>query len=482
MVCPRNLILTALLFILAVFAYGLGNDISGQFGWILWFAPLPILLYALNHSYTKAFCFAFLAFAIANIISLYYLSAHIPLPLRKYYATNVMALGELSDALVFALGILLTKWVVNKLHNCLAILFLPAYWTSYEYLTATFAASGNNGSMAFSQIHWLSLIQISSIAGIWAITFLLILVPSSFIIAWHFYKTAVSRLQVYLSCGIPVIILLVIVAWGNYRIAHTPINKSVKVALIATNENIHDLITTQPQQQQTVIKNYLQQVQQVAQQHAQIVLLPEKFMSATSEQIPTLLKLMSHAAHTNAVYLLAGINVVKPNGGRNAVYIFAPSGNLIATYYKQHLLAFGPEATYQAGNTPSIFSFDRHILGTATCHDLDFQALGRQYGKLAAQILFVPALDFVADGWQHGRNAIMQGVENGYSIVRNAQWGFLSISNSYGKIIALQPTSLKQPTYLIGEATYGHGGTLYSRYGDWFAWLCCILTIALLFC
>lgn len=62
----------------------------------------------------------------------------------------------------------------------------PAAWTSYEFLLSSASPHGTFGSLAYSQIDVLPLIQIASITGALGITFLLLLVPSALAFGWHF--------------------------------------------------------------------------------------------------------------------------------------------------------------------------------------------------------------------------------------------------------------------------------------------------------
>lgn len=106
--------------------------------------------------------------------------------------------------------------------------------------------------------------------------------------------------------------------------------------------------------------------------------------------------------------------------------------------------------------------------------------IGNQYGKKDTKILFVSAEDFVADSWQHARVAVLRGVENGYSVVRGAQFGMLSISDSYGRIIGVKTVSESNAKTLLGNVTQGYGQTFYATYGDWFIGLCLFGAILLM--
>lgn len=55
--------------------------------------------------------------------------------------------------------------------------------------------------------------------------------------------------------------------------------------------------------------------------------------------------------------------------------------------------------------------------------------------------MLLPAWDFDVDAWQHSRVAVMRGIENGFSTVRPAANGNLTVSdpNGFARVAALLP-------------------------------------------
>jgi len=458
--------------------YCVALGMSNYAGWAIWCAPIPILLYAFNKPFLKTLVLAFSVYLIANLINLYYFTTILPIFLRPYYPTLFIAFGYILNSFVFAIGIVITRWIVIRSQAWYSIFTFPAYFTIYEYLFSLISPAGTNNSIAYTQMHFLSLIQIASITGIWGITFLLLLLPSSVAIAYYIRQI---RTQSLMSLAIPIVLLNSVILWGwvNLQKSSTDL-KTIKVALLATNESINDLITTNPKTTLKVANRYIKQIKLNASKHIDVVLLPEKILSSTPKTLPILLKRFATAAKEYHIYLIVGINDIQEPKGRNIAYLFSPAGNILLKYMKQHLVAFGPESIYQPGHQLGLFSIDNILLGVAICHDLDFQKLGRKYSQRGVQVLFVPALDFVADGWLHGRIAIMQGIENGYYVERAAQWGLLTSSDNKGRLIGLKKTSFSKPTILIGNVPIEKEHTLYSWMRDWFAWLCIVMILLIL--
>ena len=95
-------------------------------------------------------------------------------------------------------------------------------------------------------------------------------------------------------------------------------------------------------------------------------------------------------------------------------------------------------------------------------------------------LLAVPAWDFGKDGWSHGRIAILHAMENGVPMARAARDGLLTLTDRYGRIVAIAKTTDGFKT-LIGDLPLsGRGGdTLYDRTGDVFPWLCIVIGLGL---
>jgi apolipoprotein N-acyltransferase len=94
------------------------------------------------------------------------------------------------------------------------------------------------------------------------------------------------------------------------------------------------------------------------------------------------------------------------------------------------------ESKFTVGNSRTTLQQPSGLWGVIICKDMDFPGLSREYGRDGVGLLLVPAWDFDADGWLHGRMAILRGVENSFSIARAPRHGILSVSDSRGRVLA----------------------------------------------
>src|SRR5262249_11949890 len=108
--------------------------------------------------------------------------------------------------------------------------------------------------------------------------------------------------------------------------------------------------------------------------------------------------------------------------------------------------------------------------GVVICKDMDFPATLRRDAAAHPEVMAVPAWGFGADRWWDARLAIMRGGENGVAVARAAKDGLLTLSDAYGRVVNLRPTSNQGMTLLVGDLPRGPGDTIYRRTGDVFGW------------
>ena len=111
---------------------------------------------------------------------------------------------------------------------------------------------------------------------------------------------------------------------------------------------------------------------------------------------------------------------------------------------------------------------------------MDFPKLSREYAADGVDLMLVPAWDFNVDRWLHSRMAVLRAVENGFALARSARNGLLTLSNNLGRILAEAATVPDRFVSITGKVNVASEKTLYTRVGDWFAWLCVAMFIILL--
>ena len=183
----------------------------------------------------------------------------------------------------------------------------------------------------------------------------------------------------------------------------------------------------------------------------------------------------------------------------NSAILLNPSGERIFTYDKIHLVPFGeyvplrkyltfagkiiadlgdftPGTQYGVGRLPE------GRFGAFICFEAVFPDGVRRFTAGGAELL----VNISNDGWfgrssapaQHLMMARVRAVENRRWLLRDTNNGYTVSVDPYGRIVAALPTDVRAE--LDAPYDFRQDMTLYVRFGDWFAWLCVIASIALL--
>jgi apolipoprotein N-acyltransferase len=160
-----------------------------------------------------------------------------------------------------------------------------------------------------------------------------------------------------------------------------------------------------------------------------------------------------------------------------------------------HLVPFGeylpfPQVfAFAGGLTKEVGEFQRGVtrtpldaggerLGIFICYESIFPDEVRQGPLQGAQVL----VNISNDGWygdsgawkQHLQQTQMRAIENGRWLLAGTNTGMTAAIDPYGRIVAA--TERKVRTALAAPYALNSGTTFYTRHGDWFAYLCAIIS------
>ncbi len=199
-----------------------------------------------------------------------------------------------------------------------------------------------------------------------------------------------------------------------------------------------------------------------------------------------------------------GINPVMHSGGGNSqifnsAALVDPQGEWVGRYDKVHLVPFGeylpfPQlfafaggltkevGEFQHGSTRMPLDAGGERFGTFICYESIFPDEVRQGALQGAQVL----LNISNDGWygdsgawkQHLQQTRMRAVENERWLLAATNTGMTASIDPYGRIVAATPRKIR--TALVAPYALISGTTFYTRHGDWFAWLCAIISVGAL--
>jgi apolipoprotein N-acyltransferase len=450
----RSLLLAALAAIaLSAACWWFGSGVHPLW-WVTWLAPLPILWLAPRLRALWAAIAAFVAFAIGGCNQWTYLHGYIGLPMSFI----LEAIG--GPALVMTLAVLLYRRLLARGHMMAATLAPATLWVAVEYVNSLLSPHGTFGSIAYSQMDALPVIQIAALTGLWGVSFLLFLLPAA--LAVQAWPGAKSRRWHPAALAVALVPLAATLAYGLLRL-QAPAETTLRIGLVSLEKPVRPALHSA--EGQTLEARYTQAIDALAQQGARIVVTPETSFATHAATVPTFVRL----AQRHDLVLDVGIDDKgDPSAEHNMAMVFQPDVTAPVTYDKHHLIP-GFERQYTPGLSYRMLRGTPRI-GLAICKDMDFHDIGFAYAARNAQLLLVPAWDFRIDGWLHSRMAIMRGVENGFAIARVARSGRLTLSDDRGRVVA-ETSSEHHDAELVGDLPLRQTHTLYGRWGDWFCWM-----------
>jgi apolipoprotein N-acyltransferase len=179
--------------------------------------------------------------------------------------------------------------------------------------------------------------------------------------------------------------------------------------------------------------------------------------------------------------------------------LFDAQGQRVFVYDKVHLVPFGEYEPfplihrvvmsvsdevggfhkgnrYLVGRLPNGYTF-----GAFICYEATYPGEVRQFAANGAQLF----MNISNDGWfgrsaaaeQHLHMTRVRAVENRRWIVRATNNGFTVSIDPYGRVFQPLPPDVRAAADLPYD--FRTDTTIYTRFGDWFAWLCVLVSVML---
>lgn len=422
--------------------------------WVLaWVAPAPLLWLAYRRApkwqIAGASGLAFLC-GQAYIVQCYWgeLPADLVVPL------------EAQLVILFATAVVLSGAALRRLPPLVALFAFPAFWSAAEFLIDRYSPHGSYGSLAYAETAFPAGIQIASLLGLYSITFSLCLFANALAFLAH-------RRWVAGTLGAALCLLGVV--YGYTRLGEPP-GPRVAVAALADADSWHAENRAHTLQAEvSAAEAYSAAIK--AEHGTRVFVIPEGAIRMSEHaQAPVLAPLAAAARSSHAV-VVAGTFVPWPT--QNRAFAFFPDGRVM-TYAKRHPL--WPLETEPPGHTSGYLGGG---YATQICKDMDFVHTVRTTALRGVRLMIVPANDFGHDGYIHARMSVMEGVENGFAVLRSAFNGLETISDAYGRILASASTMRPGMVVTTAAVPLGPGPTLYTHLGNVFPWLCALASIAL---
>jgi apolipoprotein N-acyltransferase len=428
--------------------------------------------------------------------------------LPKLVSAGILLLFALYLGLYHALF----AWVLSLIQRSRlgiqkALLFAPAIWVAVELARARITGFPWD-LLGYAQIDNLLLTRLAPIAGVMSLSFVVMAINAG--LASYFLLKGRKRVWVPALAASLAVIFQFGFPHRNHNFAETTnqtavmLQENIKVG--APGKAVRPLAPAEEMQS-----------------FSELSLHPENTRFHRSGQSPTILiwpEAPSHFATSDPAFLaLAGALAQKaeapaivgslgveaapedPKGYHqyDSASLFDAAGTFHGHYDKIHLVPWGEYVPFKQffsfaqkltegvgnmdpGTERSVFTTRGHTYGIFICYESIFGDEVRHFALNGAQVL----VNISDDGWYGDTGAPWQHLNmTRMRAIENHRW--LLLDTNTGITTAIDPngqTTFEAPRHTRGAYVFPFafttGLTLYTRYGDWFAWLCTLVTLGAL--
>lgn len=393
-----------------------------------------------------------------------------------------------------------------------ALALAPVLWVAVE-LTRTHLIDFSWNLLGTVQVDNIPLARIASVAGVYGVSFEIVLVNAALTTALLLPRDRRTRM---LTVSLAIAALLQAGRW----LPQDPSPADHRAVLVQGNVPVMESAPWTVDYFQQTVREFsdLSMATPASGIRPDLIVWPESPAPFFTRD-PLFREALSNVARQSQAWMVVGsIGVgsqmnasmndhmdasMHSSGGSDASYnsaaLVSPAGEWAGRYDKVRLVAFGEYVPFRQflsfaeALTKEIGNFDRGTsreplragnkrLGVFICYESVFPDDVRQFAANGAQVF----VNISNDGWygdsgawaQHLQQARMRAVENDRWLLRDTNTGLTAAIDPLGRIVA----SISRKTRSRLEAPYAliDDTTFYTRHGSWFAYACAIISLVAL--
>jgi len=396
-----------------------------------------------------------------------------------------------------------------------------ALWVALEMIRCRFLSGFPWNLLGSSQFQMPPLLQISSVTGVYGVSFLIVWTSASL------FCTAVmlcgrrrestplaSELQPFRAPSSvvgseafpPLLAVAIIFATGYYRITHAP-ETTRSIRLTSIQPSIPQTMIWDNNANDQRFSELLTLTERALSNKTDALLWPEAALPELNDA--SFLAITNLAAQHKIWFIFGADDVVLRPGATNdhdviyfnGAWMLSPRGFIADNYHKRRLVIFGEyiplydwlpfikwftPITGGFASGTNAAQFQLHDLGInaapVICFEDCFPHGGREHVNDDTDLLINLTNDGWfgegAEQWQHLANAVFRSIENGVPLVRSCNNGVTCWVDPQGRIRDVfrdKRDTIYGPgftTFTVPLAATPHPPTFYNRHGDVFGWAC----------
>ncbi|MDP2928810.1 MAG: apolipoprotein N-acyltransferase [Candidatus Omnitrophota bacterium] len=397
------------------------------------------------------------------------------------------------------------------------LFLIPATWVALEWIRGHALTGFGWALLGYSQSYNLPMIQIADIFGAYGVSFLIVIFNAAIFFAIKNFR---NKKEFLIPVVMTTVLVVIALGYGVFRLNNVFTGEKLKVAVAQGNI---------PQNQKwderfvgMILERYGMLTKSCVQDKPDLIIWPETSVPGFIEDQNILLEWVKNlAVGADAPILVGAPRYEKTDGGEfyyNSAFLFLKDGSSARHYDKIHLVPFGeyvplqnlfffvqrfarrPIGDFVGGKEFTVLKFplERSVreedynwklvkkigLGCLICFEDIFPDLARGFVKNNAGFL----VNITNDAWfgrssaayQHAQASVFRAVENRVNVIRAANTGLSCFIDQKGRIISKVSKDGKDlfvDGFKTQEIILSRIRTIYTAYGDIFAYICLFLTI-----
>ncbi|MEN0065419.1 MAG: nitrilase-related carbon-nitrogen hydrolase [Myxococcota bacterium] len=349
----------------------------------------------------------------------------------------------------------------RRLGDGWGIVLFPAFTVALEGLSYSTSDMGSWGSLAYSQLDNLPLLQVTSLFGLGGVSLLLALV--SVVSAVLIERQDRSRF-------LPVAVFaagLVVLAhtYGSVRLDQTLPGPQVTVATVTTDLHMRDGAFPEGEALAAGTDELFARTAEAVSAGAEVVVWNEGATAVAPEAERPFLDRAAAFTREHGVDVLFAYVIPLTDGNyryENKYVWMTPEGP-VETYLKHHPV---PGEGAVPGTAPHV-AHDRPYgkAAGAICYDYDFPQLSQAHAAAGTGLALIPSSDWRGIDPYHSQMAAVRGIEGGYSVVRSVRWATSLATDALGRVRG-SASYFEGERILLASVPTTRIPTLYSQVGD----------------
>jgi apolipoprotein N-acyltransferase len=432
---------------------------------------------------------------------------------------NIPILASLGILLLFAMYVGLYHalfgavigWLQSRFSRTTVLMASPFIWVAVELARARITGFPWD-LLGYTQVDSLALTKLAPVLGVMGISFVIVAINALWLT-----RIKTNPKLTYLPIAIAATVCITLAATSLHTMPPTSEKNSGVATLVQENLSVGNARAADPETKEQMLASFAglslhpavgltprdtKQFGVAATDHSQLIVWPEAPTDFVDSD-PILRRVMSTLAlQAAAPVIVNDVTIASYGDGHpnlyNSASFYLPDGSYAGHYDKMHLVPFGEYTPYKPlfffvghllddlvfipGTQRTLFNANGKRYGVFICYESIFGEDMRKFARDGAQVLINISDDGwygdTAAPWEHLDMVRMRAIENRRWIVRSTNTGITATIDPLGRVVATLPRHIRSSM----QVAFGYRDdiTLYSRFGDWFAWLCTILVAGLL--